>query len=510
MGLKMFEFIDDAIGYLEESRSELEEVNKEIKDYFENILIDSNGGYLNINSRVKSVSSLKEKIIRNNYYKKYASSEELISNLSDLIGVRIECRFIQDENIMYKIIKKHFNKIYSDGYYYNPKDERIRLELMGKQPQEQKNGFKIYRIDGVCDYKDKKIRFELQIKSLVNIFWGEIEHKIIYKNNSYLLGDNFLKEIMSSIKKNLSMIDNQLLIIYNQFNSQNSTNPAMRKIQVEKLLSKIIYDVFSMKMKNNLGFIVDFRRACDTIMKYILRSNNAERLDEYSDTMVNTLSRLNDIAKNQVIFDENINFERDIVFKDKFSEIVGGEILKLINSEFQWNLFFRILFEIEPGNNAEDFETFVDFLKNRFYVNNSFQNINLAINSPESESIIESIMREIAYSFVEVDTIDFISEENIEGIHKVTDDIADLICKNISSYEEWRREEGIYLKLFRLRIKSIFDLNIETSRVMGLIEEVKNKSAKIEISESIIKYYDKLHSFKDIKAEEAIKFFKVK
>ncbi|MTK10988.1 MAG: (p)ppGpp synthetase, partial [Clostridiaceae bacterium] len=211
----------------------------------------------------------------------------------------------------------------ADGYYYNELNENIRLELTGKQPQEQKNGFEIFRIDGVYEINDRIIRFELQIKSLVNIFWGELEHKIVYKDHNYRIADGFLKELMGSIKKNLTMIDNQLLMIYNQFNSINSIDPMMRKSKVEVFLSKIIYDIFSAKMQNNIGFGVDFKESCDTIMKYIFRTRNAENLDDYNKTMVKTMDRLNNIGKNDLNFNSEIEFEREIHFEDAFSNKIG-------------------------------------------------------------------------------------------------------------------------------------------------------------------------------------------
>ena len=42
--------------------------------------------YLNITTRVKSRDSLKEKILRQGYYKKYNDPIRLIYQLSDLIG----------------------------------------------------------------------------------------------------------------------------------------------------------------------------------------------------------------------------------------------------------------------------------------------------------------------------------------------------------------------------------------------------------------------------------------
>ena len=151
----------------------LEEVGNEIESFFENLLLTTNKGYLNINTRVKSQKSLKEKIIRNQYYQKYSTKEALFENVPDIIGIRLECRFTQDETDLYKFIKRSFgekSELY-EGFFHSNANEKILLSLVGKQPQEQKNGMKIYRIDGKYVDDGQVVNFELQIKSLVNIFW---------------------------------------------------------------------------------------------------------------------------------------------------------------------------------------------------------------------------------------------------------------------------------------------------------------------------------------------------
>ncbi len=109
--------------------------------------------FLNVNYRIKSKESLKEKILRYNFYIKYKTPENLVRNLSDLIGFRIECRFIEDEVKIYNDIVKLFDKKEEGGYYSNPLNSSIMLKLDEKQPQRQKNGFEIYKIDG--KYKKK-------------------------------------------------------------------------------------------------------------------------------------------------------------------------------------------------------------------------------------------------------------------------------------------------------------------------------------------------------------------
>lgn len=509
MELKMFNFIEEVIGSLEELNDELEKDAKELEIYFEKLLENNNDGDIKVDSRVKSSSSLREKIIRNSYYKKYKSSEEVILNLQDLIGVRIECRFIQDEMQIYKILKKLFKKRNDDGYYYNPLNENIRLELAGKQPQEQKNGFEIFRIDGVYETNHRIIKFELQIKSLVNIFWGELEHKIIYKNNDYRIADDFLKELMGSIKKNLAMIDNQLLMIYKQFNGMDSIDPMMRKAQLEVFLSKIIYDIFSTKMQNSIGFGVDFKKSCETIMKYTFRASNAENLEEYNKTIIKTMDRLNHISRNDVNFNSEIEFERDVHFDDDFSKKIGYIILNSINNEFQWNLFFRILFEIEVGNNAEDFETFIKFVRNRFYENNSFSRLTSFLKKQEVKNVEDSIMLTIAHSFETVDSIEFIYDNKIEEINEAITSFIDLICEKISTYEEWEKIRDVGLNLLYYKVLSIFNCKVETYKVKELIEMVKEGNFEIEISKSIFKYIDKLDEMDKIKAEDAVRLFKI-
>lgn len=509
MELKMFSFINEVTKTLKSLNEKLEIASDEIENYFEEILLLNNEGYLNINSRVKSEESLKEKVLRNSYYKKYKSSDELIDNLSDLIGVRIECRFIEDEDKVYKVLLKHFNEIHTDGYYYNSLNKNIRLELESKQPLEQKNGFEIYKIDGIYEYNNTTFNFELQIKSLVNIFWGEIEHKIIYKNNNYMVWDSFFKDMMGSIKKNLSMIDNQLLIIDNQFNKINAINLVDRKFQVETALSKIIYDIFSTKMKNSIGFIVDFKKSCDTIMKYIFRTNNAENMDDYNATLLKTFSRLNEIGKNNVDFNTEIKFERVIYLEDEFSRIISKEILNSINSDFKWNTFFRILFEIELGNNAEDFETFISFIRNRFYNNKSFSKLYVSFGEEKGNKIIDALMLNIANSFKSIDSINFIYDDSIEQMNEILDNFVDLICKKTKSYEEWEESKDIYLELFNLKKLSLFGVNIEINKVRELIEKVKDSDAKIKIGKGILDHIDKLDTIDKIKAEKVLTFFKI-
>lgn len=491
MELKMFDFIEEVNGCLRDIRSELKEIAEEIENYLEECLIPVNEGNLHIRSRVKSSSSLREKILRNSYYKNYKTGEELILNLHDLIGVRIECRFIEDEKEIYNALREYFVvKDEESGYYYNPKNENILLELDSIQPQRQKNGFEIFRIDGLYKNGDKCYNYELQIKSLVNVFWGEIEHKIIYKNNNYMIADGFLKEIMKSIKKNLSMIDNQLLLIYNQYNYSNAIDPLVRKNHIEVLLSKMIYDIFSTKMKDSIGFIVDFKKSCDTIVNYIFRTNHAHDLEGYNKTLLKMFDRINEISKDEVNFNSEIKFERDVCVNGEFARVISKEILNNINNDFQWNLFFKILFEIELGNNAEDFECFIKYLCNEFYGSHSFVELYKKFEIEEAEEIKEDLMVSIAKAYEKNGTINFIQEKYIEDINESLDNYLKVLCEVVKDFEQWAENKETYLEIFTVKVLLILNTNIERKVINKIIKKIKSVNKDEDNKKKLLEFFN--------------------
>lgn len=450
MGLKEFQYIDESIDLLNSLTPTLDMLSEELEDYFENILKESTQEYLNVNSRVKSEHSLREKIIRNRYLKKYENPKDLIHNLSDLIGVRLECRFVEEERLIYKVLKAFFNTTDDDIYYYNESNDKIRIRLDKEQPRKQKNGFEIYRIDGVFIYGQKNINFEIQIKAMVNIFWSDIEHKVIYKNNAYVMVDEFLNDVMSSIKSNLSMIDNQLSSVYKSFNENTSKDKALKQKSMEKFLAKIAYDTFSEKMEKDIGFIVDFKKPCETIINYSFNSKDKE--DISGDTMVQGLMRLNEISKKDIDFDSRIKFGKTPEFEDEFCEKLGNFIISKLNCEFIWNLFFRILFEIEPFNNKRDFENFILFIKEKIVPIKHQGKLELNFKT-NSKYILHDIYMEVASVLIQIDSIEILYEQSLDIINNIVRNEINSICRNLDSYDEYKIKRDKYMDNINKKIK---------------------------------------------------------
>ncbi|OON93139.1 MAG: hypothetical protein ATN31_01025 [Candidatus Epulonipiscioides saccharophilum] len=482
MELKIFEYTTKALEKLDDLKIDLEIASKELEHYFANIVKNECTGYINISSRVKSSDSLKEKILRHDFYNKYRTIAILYENLADLIGIRLECRFIEDEKEIYRLLKRFFINEHesSNGYFYKPGHNGIILELKSVQPKDQKNGLKMYRIDGKYLYNDQIINFEVQIKSLVNIFWSEIEHNVIYKNYNYMIADKFYKDILYSIKNSLTTIDGQLLLISNHFNQGKTFNQDTRQNQLEQLLSKSIYDLFAERMKNDIGLIVDFRKSCDTLVKYVLRDINMKAEETYRNILMQVLNRLSVIDNNEITFNTEILFERKINFqKDKFKMLIGSHIQKVLNEEFQWNLFFRILFYIEPSDNAGDFENFIEYYKMRLY-DELFVHF-------DAHYIVEELLISFAHTFIQINSIRLLYDDTIEKIKNILwKTISEIQAQKIDSRQQWDGQKSILLKLLSYRILDLFNVDIPAADILKFMYELE--TIKMNLPKSLIKY----------------------
>lgn len=451
MKLETFDFIEDSINKLNDMKDDLEVIGKEIEDFFSSEL-QNNESFSNVKTRIKGDVSLKEKILRNNYYIKHDSVENLFKNLSDTIGARIECRFIKDEKEIYKLLLKIFDKTENGKHFYSEKNENIFLFLDEKQPQKQRNGFKLFRIDGMYKNEDFEVRFELQIKSLVNIFWSEIEHKILYKNFNYVIIEDFYRDIMASIKENLTLIDTQLMLLHDNIKSMDNDSDIKRKKEVQSIMSKLIHTLYTNKLKEEFGFIVDFRKTCDIIVVYMLEKLNSKQIDEYGEVFFTIIRRINDISQNEICFSEYIEFERYVQFEDELSERFGKILLGVLNRDFMWNLFFRILFDIDFGDNTKDFEEFTEYVKNKF-LENIENKLNCKFEDYQKNDISKTIMLSIADVLEETSTVNFFFEENLQKINSRVS----YRMNKIKDYDVWNEFRYDKISNIKSDIREIVD-----------------------------------------------------
>ena len=263
--------------------------------------------------------------------------------------------------------------------------------------------------------------------------------------------------------------------------------------EIEVLLSKIIYDVFADKVEDSLGFAVDFRKSCDQVAKYILRSSEKDNSLDYSTILINLLERLNEIRENEVEFNSEITFERELHFEDKFSKKVSQIIVSNMNNDFQWNLFFRIMFEIELGNNAEDFEKFIGFLKLELLDWKGSKKIDEVLGKELAMQVKEEILYKIANVFEIVESIEFIHNNNINAIADKIQEYIDIVSNEFLEMpvEQWQLKKDKILNKFELTLLSYFSVAIKIEKANDIIDKIGENDEKISMAKNLINYYGK-------------------
>lgn len=463
MKLEFFGKIEDTIKILEEMTPHYRSVCETLRSFFDGLMTELDQSIIDVRSRVKSSQSLKEKILRNKLYQKHENPQDILDNLSDVIGIMIFCRFVHEEEVILGKLKDFFNKKDIDGWYYSPILENmpIYLDLEMPQPQMQKNGFNIYRIDGHYYSYGEKVNFELQIKSLIHSFWADIEHEVIYKNNSYMIIDGFIKDMLASIHSNMEAMDRQIALIYNQINLDPAYNKGAEKLVNEEfsriVLAKAINDIFISKMKENIGFTIDFKKACDILSQYIFVKNEIVYQNMSSQTMLELVNRINYLSDRIIDFETPICLEQPYKPKSRFGEILGEKILEMMNIDFEWNIFFKILFEIEPGSNIDDFWRFLYIIKARYAEADLYAPLFAKFETSDSYYIKDEILNAVATGLANEGSIRIIYEENFRTVCTMIGNLTKHIANVCEDMNDWEDKKINTISQFEFDITRLFE-----------------------------------------------------
>lgn len=257
-------YIEKARAVLGEKAALLEcsaaEFEKELKAVFS----EDQTAKLIFQSRVKGLGSLAEKIYRKNYHNRYPDPEALIHYLPDLIGVRIVCLLNQQEELIFHQLEEAYtDHVLLDGSEFcKRQDGRILFDFSG-QPQNQKNGQPIYRITCKWELPDGEyINCELQIKSMVHFFWGELDHMLFYKNYSYLISRSFYSQYMLKVENALSNVNDQLVLLRDQIEKDGESS----RQEIREIASCMLYQHYHAEIEGQIGCTVDLREVFDLIV----------------------------------------------------------------------------------------------------------------------------------------------------------------------------------------------------------------------------------------------------
>ena len=418
MKLELFNYIDDVLDLFDYHKIELAGVNKELKKYFSDLFLDDDR-LTNITTRIKTQESLREKLIRRNFFMRFPDPVRGFKYIQDLVGIRVECRFIKDEEALYKKIIEDFTIKADRGYYKSNKNKKIRLKLDDPQPQTLANGFTMYKLDGEYDTGSFIYCFELQIKSFVNVFWGEIDHKLLYKNYNYIITEGFFREIMNSINDNLKMIDKQLMILYDHVKKQDASEIISAESQLKTLLSKILHDVFTRKIHDELGLFINIKTITDVVVDFLFMKSSKNKDLSYGENFIDLINKINSVTDKDLNIEEYIVCEKEPKYYDSFSKGATEVLARVINNDLDWNILFKIIRLITQESYWEIFTEFIIFVRYEYMacMTKLFEEKNLS--KEEQDEIENKFLSKVIDEFKERPSIDFLLDKSLNKFNSV-------------------------------------------------------------------------------------------
>lgn len=362
MELALFDFIDETIKEYEKQQPMYQQAKQELTDGLAQLMDYVQVPIVSLQSRIKKSASLREKLIRNEYYMLYPSGQEALDHVHDLIGIIIQCRFIKDEQAIYQALFPYFQKE-QQGIYRCVCISKMTLNLDIVQPQKQRNGFTIYRIDGTYETSHGRINFELQIKSLVHAFWSEIEHELIYKNPDFIMFDTFHIDMLAAIRDNLDTVDRQLEVMSQTIANQSKRSQiGIDEISFKTFITTNINELVNRKMKESVGFATDFKK-CSAIIAQFIYIHDFVSGHQNQVKMLDYLQTLAYLGSTPIDLKQEIVFDQPYSSIDPFCQCFGEGLLSKMNVDFNWHVFFVMLFCIHGGDIAQDYRDFIQVIR---------------------------------------------------------------------------------------------------------------------------------------------------
>ena len=179
---------------IREVRTKLEVLNDELS------LVNDNNPISSIHSRLKRPISIYKKLIKQG---NEISLDSIERNLNDVAGVRVICSFVDDIYSIARMLVQQddIELIETKDYIKNPKDNGYRSYHM------------IIDVPVFFSKGKKKVRVELQIRTIAMDFWASLEHQIRYKKGLPQHKADEIAEDLKACAETIADTDNRMLAI---------------------------------------------------------------------------------------------------------------------------------------------------------------------------------------------------------------------------------------------------------------------------------------------------------
>ena len=315
-----------------EQKTDLEET---LKNLAEIISRNSSDNKMNntIKFRVKSFSSLYDKILR------IASETESSKiQITDILALRIICPFLEDVDKVSKMVQNIFIveevEVKGADYPYH-RFGYESVHFLIRIPEKYKYG-KIRGNKNACIC-------EVQVRTILQDAWAEVEHEIIYKSDFSPL-DEPLKRKLAALNANLTLSDITFQEIRDYQKELHKALKLRRKNFHNKIIneSKVSEDMQKNEIKNYAGF--------ETLDSLLLKGLTAHNEEKYNEAVkIYTVILEKDIKNNIRTI---IHVHRGMAFYS------SGQIKKAMED-------FDKALELEPDNTAARYYRAVHFRINK-------------------------------------------------------------------------------------------------------------------------------------------------
>ncbi|MCW8329399.1 hypothetical protein MD588_11330 [Photobacterium sp. SDRW27] len=280
-----------------------------------------------VSSRVKERNSLENKTKQKNKY-------QSINDITDIVGVRIITHYSDDVDKVSNLIEREFN---IDSANSIDKRASLEPEKFGYLSVHYVARFNNDR-DKLLEYQPfKKIKFEIQIRSILQHTWAEIEHDTGYKTETDIPAH--IRRQFSRLAGLLEIADSEFIRIRNSLESYaDEVNTKIENSTEELLIDSVTLEQF---IKNN-SYVIQLTENIENVFggksHEIDRDTISRYINELSTYDIKSISQLLDALKEHedAIMEHSNNVYEKLKDKIAISQLdtflIGGvAIYYLIN-----------------------------------------------------------------------------------------------------------------------------------------------------------------------------------
>ncbi len=230
-----------------------------------------NSPIISVSGRIKSIDSLLEKSIKKDTP---FTEDDFVDKIEDIAGIRIICRFVEDIQTIVNLIKSRES--------FDIKVIREKDFVTSGKPSGYRSYHLIVEYPIIMESSIKKIKAEIQIRTMVMDFWATIEHSLKYKYKENIpehIKDKLVASATASAKVDMEMskIRDEILESVEVRKFKNSlVNEIMininkiyinEKVEEANLFSKEFIDIYQ---EGSLDRLVRFNNQLKlTILMYV-------------------------------------------------------------------------------------------------------------------------------------------------------------------------------------------------------------------------------------------------